>query len=168
MASSAPKVSPKVAASKDRGHTPDLLARSAKLLGGKSIFKRELRSRLEVHEAIVGGLPGRVLVNVMASLQALRQEDVAKALGVSVRTYQRVLNEPSALLSIDQSGRAWKFAEVVARAIEVFGGAAEAVAWLQGEALALDGRRPIELLRSPAGTEMVEQLLGRLEYGVFT
>ncbi|MFH0343200.1 MAG: antitoxin Xre/MbcA/ParS toxin-binding domain-containing protein [Chromatiales bacterium] len=35
-------------------------------------------------------------------------------------------------------------------------------------AMALDQRRPIELLSSPAGVEMVEQLLGRLEYGVYT
>ncbi len=167
MASGTAKTS-RAAASKHRARTPDIFARSSKLLGGKRVFKREPRSRLEVHEAIVGGLPARALVNVMASLQALRQEDVAKALGVSVRTYQRILEEPSALLSTDQSGRAWKFAEIVARAIDVFGGAEQAVAWLQGEATALDGRQPIELLRTPSGTELVEQLLGRLEYGVYT
>jgi putative toxin-antitoxin system antitoxin component (TIGR02293 family) len=35
-------------------------------------------------------------------------------------------------------------------------------------AIALDRRRPVDLLSSPAGTELVEQLLGRMEYGVYT
>jgi uncharacterized protein (DUF2384 family) len=34
--------------------------------------------------------------------------------------------------------------------------------------MALDDRRPADLLSSPVGVEMVEQLLGRLEHGVYT
>jgi putative toxin-antitoxin system antitoxin component (TIGR02293 family) len=45
---------------------------------------------------------------------------------------------------------------------------AEAERWLTAPATALDQRRPIDRLASTSGVEMVEQLLGRLRYGVYT
>ena len=39
---------------------------------------------------------------------------------------------------------------------------------LQQPALGLEQRRPIDLLRTPAGVKLVEDFLGRLEYGVYT
>src|SRR5438067_1157876 len=44
----------------------------------------------------------------------------------------------------------------------------EAEDWLKRPAMALDQRRPIELLATPAGIRLVEDLLGRIEYGVYT
>jgi len=37
-----------------------------------------------------------------------------------------------------------------------------------GAATGLDQRRPIDLLTTPAGVELVEDFLGRIEYGVYT
>ena len=71
-------------------------------------------------------------------------------------------------LSQEQSGRAWKFAEILATATEVFGSQSEAEQWMIAPAVALDQRRPIDLLGSPVGLELVEQLLGRIEHGVYT
>jgi putative toxin-antitoxin system antitoxin component (TIGR02293 family) len=34
--------------------------------------------------------------------------------------------------------------------------------------MALDQRRPIDLLATPAGVQLVEDLLGRIQYGVYT
>ena len=67
-----------------------------------------------------------------------------------------------------QSGRAWKFAEVLATATEVFGSQPEAEQWMVAPAVALDQRRPIDLLESSVGLELGEQLLGRIEHGVYT
>ena len=53
-------------------------------------------------------------------------------------------------------------------ATEGFGSREEAPDWLQRPALALDGRRPIDLLRTPTGAEAVGDHLTRLEYGVYT
>ena len=39
---------------------------------------------------------------------------------------------------------------------------------LSTPAVALDQRRPIELLSTAVGAELVEQLLTRIEYGVYT
>ena len=39
--------------------------------------------------------------------------------------------------------------------------------WLCRPALGLNGVRPIDLLQSPEGKLLVQELLGRLEYGVY-
>jgi hypothetical protein len=64
-------------------------------------------------------------------------------------------------------GRAWKFAEILAKATDVLGTQAEAEQWLERPAIGLDQRRPIDLLGTPAGVELVEDYLERLEYGVY-
>ncbi len=40
--------------------------------------------------------------------------------------------------------------------------------WLTRPAIALDGRRPIDLLATEAGIKAVKDLLTRMEYGVYS
>lgn len=140
----------------------------ASLLGGRQVLKKSIASKLDVHEVIVKGIPGSALKYMVAHVKIMNAADVLRAVGISVRTVQRRMATLKKPLSQEQSGRAWKFAEVLAKATEVFGSQAGAETWLAAPAMALDQRRPIDLLSSPAGVEMVEQLLGRLEYGVYT
>lgn len=86
---------------------------------------------------------------------------------MSLRTYQRRKDAPAKPLSQEQSGRAWKFAEILTKATAVFGSQAEAERWLESPAIGLDQRRPLDLLSTPAGVELVEDHLARLEYGVY-
>ena len=72
------------------------------------------------------------------------------------------------LARMEQSGKTWKFAGIMTRAIDVFGTKEDAEEWLTKPALGLEQRRPIDLLSSPAGVELVEEFLGRIEYGVYT
>jgi len=107
----------------------------------------------------------------VASLAIFRVPDhgsLEKALGISLRTYQRRKDAPDRRLSREQSGRIWKFAEILGRAIELFGSWAEAEEWLECPAMALEQRKPIDLLSTPAGVESVEDHLTRLEHGVYT
>jgi putative toxin-antitoxin system antitoxin component (TIGR02293 family) len=144
-----------------------VLGRTVEILGGKAAFPHPIRSRLEAHDALRVGLRSVALQFILETL-ALDKADLTKAIGISLRTLQRYREEPGRLLSPEQSGRAWKFAEVLARATEVFGSRAEAERWLERPAIALDQRKPIELLSTPTGVEMVEDHLTRLEYGVYT
>ena len=45
---------------------------------------------------------------------------------------------------------------------------AEAEQWLERAAIGLDQRRPIDLLATTAGVEIVENHLERIEYGAYT
>jgi putative toxin-antitoxin system antitoxin component (TIGR02293 family) len=59
------------------------------------------------------------------------------------------------------------FAQILARAIDVFGSQDEAERWLERPAVGLDQRRPIDLIATPAGVELVETNLRRLEAGIY-
>ncbi len=125
-------------------------------------------SRIGVHDTVAKGLPAEALTHLVQSLKSLSMDEVLAAVGVSGRTVQRRKLAPKGLLGSDVSGRLWRFAHVLASATEVFGEQVEAERWLVTPAIALDRRRPIDLLSSPVGADLVEELLGRLETGVYT
>jgi putative toxin-antitoxin system antitoxin component (TIGR02293 family) len=145
------------------------LQQVAALFGGPTILHQPLETAFDAHEMLDQGLPGAALRHLVDSLDILRRTDMLeKAIGMSLRTFQRRKEEPERPLSPEQSGRAWKFAEIVAAATSVFGSRDAAEQWLVRPALALDRRRPIDLLTTPAGVSLVETLLVRLKYGVYT
>jgi putative toxin-antitoxin system antitoxin component (TIGR02293 family) len=145
------------------------ISRAADLLGGAKVFQRQLRHSLEVHEILSRGLPREALVHLINNVSVLHNHALLKvAIGVSVRTSQRMKAAPGKPLSPEQSGRAWIFAEILAKATEVLGSQQEAERWLEHPAVGLDQRRPIDLLATPAGVRLVEDFLGRLQYGVYT
>lgn len=144
------------------------LKKVANLLGGARILSRRLTSGLDAHELIMHGLPAAALDHLVGRLVVISKPDaIEKAVGMSVRTYQRGKEAPSRLLSREQSGRTWKFGEILSRATDLLGSQAEAERWLERPAIGLNQRRPIDLLATPAGVELVEHHLLRLEYGVY-
>jgi putative toxin-antitoxin system antitoxin component (TIGR02293 family) len=145
------------------------ISRTMRILGGVKSVGRPVRNRLEAHETIRKGFRAGVLDHLRKQLVTLKaSRDLEKALGISMRTVQRRRKTPNSRLSPEQSGRAWKFAEILGKAARLFGSQEEAEAWLERPAMALNQRRPIDLLSTPAGVESLEQLLGRIEYGVYT
>ena len=144
------------------------LQQVARLLGGKHVLRLQPKDSLGAHELLRHGLPGKAVVYLLERLHVLEiKESVEKGLGMSLRTYQRHKDMPEKILSHEQSGRTWKFAEVLARATSVFGSQQSAEQWLEKPAIGLNQRRPIDLLSTPAGIELVEDFLERLEYGVY-
>jgi putative toxin-antitoxin system antitoxin component (TIGR02293 family) len=147
----------------------NLVPRIAALLGGDRVLRRHLETPLDAHEMLMTGLPGEALLHLVETFAILRRrEPLEKATGISLRTVQRRRDTPVKLLSKEQSGRTWKLAEVLAKATAVFGSGEAAEQWLERPAIGLNQRRPIDLLATPAGMELVEDFLGRLEYGVYT
>jgi putative toxin-antitoxin system antitoxin component (TIGR02293 family) len=142
--------------------------RPLNLLGGREIVHAQIQSDLDVHEVIARGLPRTALNFLVSRTSMLRnQEYLRKAVGVSTRTTQRHKSAPDALLSEEQSGRTWKFAEILGKATEVLGSQEEAEHWLASPAIGLNQHCPINLLSTPKGTELVENLLTQMEYGVY-
>lgn len=142
----------------------------AELLGGRKVFQRRLTTALEAHDMIRDGFPAESVEFLVGALETMgfRETSFGKALGISRRSVQRHKNAPEKRLSQQQSGRMWKFAEVLAKATEVFGSQRDAEQWMERPATGLEQRRPIDLLETPAGAELVETFLERLEYGVYT
>jgi putative toxin-antitoxin system antitoxin component (TIGR02293 family) len=138
------------------------------LLGGSRALRRTPHSAIDAHQMLLGGLPEGALRHLLDRLLILaKTESLEKAVGMSLRTFQRLKDMPERHLSVEQSGRAWKFAGILAKATAVFGSQQEAELWLERPAVGLDQERPIDLLQTPAGVELVEDFLRRLEYGVY-
>jgi len=145
------------------------LAEVASLLGAPSTFRKVPQSPLETHEMLLKGLPSRALLHLVENLVFLRWDDsFAKAIGMSHRTYQRHTSTSVKPLNPEHSGRTWKLAEILAKAAAIFGSKEEAEQWLERPAIGLNQRKPIDLLATPAGLELVEDFLVRLEHGVYT
>lgn len=53
------------------------------------------------------------------------------------------------------------------KATLVLGSREAAVQWLTSPAMGLNQQRPVDLLATPMGTQLVEELLDRIEYGVY-
>lgn len=145
------------------------MLRAAELLGGKATFRKPLLSVLDAHEIILTGFPGRALTSLYDRVALVRRADtLEKAVGISLRTLQRRKKEASSKpLSTEQSGRAWKFAELLAKATRLLGSQEEAESWFERPAIGLSQKRPIDLLSTPAGVEMVEDHLERIAFGVY-
>jgi putative toxin-antitoxin system antitoxin component (TIGR02293 family) len=75
--------------------------------------------------------------------------------------------EPSKRLDPDQSARVWRFTELLTKAEEVLGTRQRAVEWMLEPAMALEKRRPIELLTTPVGAQLAEDVIERMRYGVY-
>ena len=149
-------------------------------IGGPDVEEKARKERKQESERLLAdtkqksnshsqGMPRAALAYLVAQSALQQSPDFfERALGMSRRTFQRSKHAPRKPLSKEQSGRTWKFAEILAKAIEVFGSRDEALAWFERPALGLEQRRPIDLLATPAGAKLVEDFLGRLEYGVYT
>lgn len=142
--------------------------RVTELLGGKKVFPSSPRDALDVHDMLLQGLPFVALHHLIDNLIVIGKTAVLEGVvGMSLRTFQRRMNRPSKPLNPEESGRAWKFASILSKATAVFASQAEAEHWMQHPATGLNQRRPIDLLATVVGVEIVEEFLDRLEYGVY-
>jgi len=145
-----------------------LQSQVAGLLGGAAVIGRPLGTgSLDAHFLIEAGIPNRAVEHLAHSLKVMGQESLEQAIGISLRTLQRKEKRPRELLSHEQAGRAWQFAELLAKATVVFGAQDEAEQWFERPAIGLNQKRPIDLLTTPAGVKVVEDHLERLAYGVY-
>ena len=119
---------------------------------------------IDQHGLVQVGVPTEVLDKVLASFVRLDEAEVLGAVGVSSRTVQR---RKSGVLSTEHSGAMLDLIAVTQKAMDVLGSREAAENWLHQPALAFDGRRPIELLSTRPGSEMVKEHLVRMDYGVY-
>lgn len=144
----------------------DYAPRVAEALGVRHAFRHAVSSAVAVHEILERGLPARALLK-LADVVDIPKAALLPALGVSLRTFMRLKADPSGRLAPEQSGRLWQFAQVLTKAEDVLGDRARAVEWLQKPAMALERRRPIDLLTTAIGAQLVDDVIERMRYGVY-
>ena len=125
---------------------------------------------------VVSDLAGARLQNAPAlravpqSLAALGQlgysQDEIHMLVVPKRTLARraAHHEP---LSVEETDRAMRLQRVAGQAAKVFGNPDKANRWMRKPKQQLGGKTPLAYLASEAGARTVEEMLVRIEYGMF-
>lgn len=131
-------------------------------LGGEQVFGRNLRSAADMEDAIRAGFPHSVLLEVM-QVAGISLKELAAILDLSPRSLQRRRREGR--LDRVESDRLYRFARILALAVQYIGGAEAAMRWLKRPNRALGGKVPLESLDTELGARSVENALGRIAYG---
>lgn len=119
---------------------------------------------VRVIDRLAEGLPPTYLDELAGRLDVPAAE-LAGAAGIPARTLVR--RRVEGRLTPEESERVYRFARLLTRAEQVLGGLAAAQRWLKSIHPALPGRTPLQFAASELGAHAVEQLLGRLEQGIF-
>jgi putative toxin-antitoxin system antitoxin component (TIGR02293 family) len=121
--------------------------------------------------------PGQVVSGVQAGLEfgeleALRQQldlpmdQLISNLGLSRATLHR--RKAGGRLTTDESDKVVRFARLLGHAVHLFGGTEEARRWLKAPQRGLGNAVPLDYAQTEAGAREVENLLGRIDYGVYS
>ena len=148
------------------GHKPQMTHSDyiVDVLGGSKVFRgRGHPSSAELRARIRLGLPYSALESVRQRLQ-LTLPEIATLLHTPMRTLARRKRERK--LQAAESDRLVRLARVAAHAVMVFGDEEKAATWLRRSNRALNGEMPLRLLDTEIGTAQVEDVLGRIEYGI--
>jgi putative toxin-antitoxin system antitoxin component (TIGR02293 family) len=103
----------------------------------------------------------------LESRSGLATSQIASVIGLPERTLAR--RKASGRLSPDESERLLRISSVFEDAVDLFeGDVASAVKWLTTPRKALGNQPPLAYSRTEPGAREVENLVGRLEHGIFS
>jgi putative toxin-antitoxin system antitoxin component (TIGR02293 family) len=136
------------------------------VLGGELVLGRAVNQAGALAELVREGLPVKALL-LLAERLDIRQAEISEKIGIPKRTLTRRLAQHSRLTAIE-SDRAVRLAQVYSTAAETLGDGDKAAAWLKTPNRALRGGRPLDQLDTDPGVREVEDVLGRIAYGVYS
>ena len=140
-------------------------ARIIEVLGGPQTVGRKIRTADQLAKQLRSGLPYAAFEALVDSL-AISRTQLARLLHLPDRTLAR--RKRDRVLPPVEADRLYRLARVFAHALDVFREREKAATWLNRPNHVLGGRTPLSLLDSDIGVEQVNDLLGRIEHGIFS
>lgn len=143
------------------GTTIPLANAAATILGGRQAIGVAVNTDADMTVAVEGGF-------------SVRSLDALKRRGITEKEIGRLIIKPRTLshrkagsgrLTVEESDRAARVARVIALAERTFGNQDKARHWLHKNLVSLDGRSPIDLTQTAAGTRLVEDVLAKIAWG---
>ena len=132
----------------------------ATLLGLGSLESTDLLERVEA------GFSYKTFERFQRNID-LQTEELASLVRIKVRTLAR--RREAGRLTADESDRLLRASRVFGKALALFEGDVEAArSWFSSPAPALKDRAPQDVSTTDVGAREVENLIGRLEHGVFS
>jgi putative toxin-antitoxin system antitoxin component (TIGR02293 family) len=115
--------------------------------------------------SIQAGLSFRAVLNLQKALD-LPLEKIATFLGMSRATLHR--RKMQGKIATAESERLVRYQRLLEKAKNVLGDTESAREWLTHRQPGLGNAKPIEFAKTEIGAREVENLLGRIEYGVYS
>lgn len=126
--------------------------------------KESRATDLDIINSIQAGLPAKV---VQEAAQWLELPTTTVELIIPRRTLERRLKADKPL-SIEESDKLVRLIQTIARAMEVFGDQETALRWMKAPNRAMGGRTPFSVVNTSPGVELIKDILGRIEHGVYS
>jgi putative toxin-antitoxin system antitoxin component (TIGR02293 family) len=136
------------------------------LLGGKSIVTKPIRSEFDIIDLSNDGLTKASLDALIGHLGISKKAFSENILDASVKTLER--KKSTDKLDKHTSSLVIEIAKVVEHAFAVFENEEKVKSWLSTPNKALNNIKPIDLFYMPTGLNMVNDILGRIEEGVYS
>lgn len=133
-----------------------------KILG----IRKNISNSLEMVKEIEKGFNVIALERVK-SLFEVSMKELTSFLDISPKTISRY-KKSKKKLSINISDHLYRMVQIFLLASSVLGDDRAAREWLQKPQIGLNNQIPLQLMRTELGSGEVEDLLGRIEYGVIS
>ena len=140
------------------------------ILGSEKQLGIKIRKAKKVDSLIRKGIPFNVVEDLKGSLK-LADEEIAEILGMSVRTLSRrrqMKDKEESRLNAIESDRLFRLVKIFSLAQNVLEDKEQAVEWLHSRQFGLGNCIPLEVIKTEIGTREVEDLLIRIEHGVYS
>jgi putative toxin-antitoxin system antitoxin component (TIGR02293 family) len=138
----------------------------ARWLGGKAQVKQDIRTNFDIIRASESGITKASVDELSRSIGVSKKDMAEEILNVSIKTLER--KQPSDKLDKKISSHALEVARVMQHAFDVFEDEEKAKQWLNRANRALNGVAPVHLLDTMTGINMVNDVLTRIEEGVYS
>ncbi|SRR5882672_5144310 len=132
---------------------------------GKKTPSVKVKHSSDLIRQIQKGLRFSELETLQNSLE-MPFEQLAAKLSISRSTLQR--RKAAGRLSPDESDKVMRFSRLLEHATNVFGDIDKARAWLKHPQYGLGGAVPLDYAETEIGAREVDNLLGRIDYGVYS
>jgi putative toxin-antitoxin system antitoxin component (TIGR02293 family) len=139
--------------------------RIIEILGGTKALGAGAKRTQSLSPLIQRGISFSALLH-LKRLYNLSDEFAQRVIAVSQRTWAR--RNADSRLSAVESDRLYRLARMIARTEETFGSREKASLWLKESNRALGMQTPLSLLDTDEGAKRVEDVLIRIEHGVFS
>ena len=137
----------------------------AEYLGGRRVLSRTVESDFDLMSLVQDRVPVEA-IQAVTEAAILDSEEIYE-LVVPRRTLSK-RRSTTGRLTTEESDRLVRVVRIIALARETFQNAGKSAGWLRRANRSLGGRRPIDLLKTDNGSRLVEAVLGRIGYGVYS
>jgi len=135
------------------------------VLGGSTNISHDISSDFDLIQITRNGLP-KSAVLTLSKLLGISMERMSDLIHISHRTIQR--KSDTDLLNVYSTEQILEIAQVVSSGIQVLGTLDNFTSWLHSEIRVLNYNKPIGLLDTSFGTALILDVLGRIEFGVYS